>query len=139
MPSKEAQARYYLTDKRKANTKRASEKRAALRAAARANKPPPIGRAESKRRYDSSETRRDAMLRRRYKLTQVEVDELKARAACAICGREDMKLVTDHKHEPHQVRDRLCRYCNIMVGVLEHSNFQKAVDYLAHWNSMLPD
>jgi len=138
MPSQEARRRYDASPKRAAATKRASEKRAAARAAIRATRPPPIGRPESRRKWAEA-NRNDYLLRARYKLTQAEVEVLKSRTHCAICGRDDMRLVTDHKHEPHQVRDRLCRYCNIMVGVLEHSNFQKAVDYLAHWNSMLPD
>lgn len=39
--------------------------------------------------------------------------------ACAICGRDDRRLVVEHRHEDDVVRGLVCDMCNHAVGYLE--------------------
>ncbi len=132
--------RYAGSEKQKASIAKASAKRSAARAADRVEnpKPPPMGYAEVKRRYAVSEKQaatRARAWRRRYKVTPEDTQRLRDQTACAICGRSDVGLVLDHRHEPHQVRDHLCRRCNILVGMVEGPLLQKAIKYVEHWNA----
>ena len=51
---------------------------------------------------------------------------------CAICGLDPDKrrLAVDHNHTTGQVRGLLCARHNVMVGVLEHADMPKLVEYL---------
>lgn len=133
-------ARYHATEKGKASIARASEIRKAERAAFLAANPPapPLGRAESNRLWVTKKygDRPTYLLRKRYKLTHDELETLRSRNACAICERSTVNLVIDHHHETGQVRDRLCRRCNILVGMVEGPHLQKAIEYVARHSNL---
>lgn len=54
---------------------------------------------------------------------------------CAICRRWFARLCVDHNHETGEVRDLLCRLCNMMVGWIERDSgaAQSALVYVLRW------
>lgn len=51
--------------------------------------------------------------------------------ACEVCGSTD-RLAVDHDHETGRIRGRLCRSCNVGIGMLgdDVERLQAALDYL---------
>lgn len=51
---------------------------------------------------------------------------------CAICHKEDYKLVIDHDHNNGKIRGLLCRMCNMSLGVFGDSieGLKDAIRYL---------
>ena len=79
-------------------------------------------------------TKRKNTLMRRYGLDieQYEFMVESQNGICAICGRNDSKLVIDHNHSTGKVRALLCCRCNTWLGVLEADRvwLSKAHKYL---------
>lgn len=50
---------------------------------------------------------------------------------CVICGQEN-KLVLDHNHDTHVIRDFLCNFCNTGLGYLKNNEsiIANAAEYL---------
>jgi hypothetical protein len=78
----------------------------------------------------------DALARRKYGLTQQEVDALRAIDTCQICDKpsevEGTALPIDHDHKTGKVRGVLCRACNRGVGFFQDDPtlLRAAADYL---------
>ncbi len=109
-----ARSRIYGTQNRSRRNERLREWRAA--------------NPEAARRKD-----RRARLKRKYGLTEADLDAMKNEAAnkCALCDRE-VKLVIDHDHSTGRVRGLLCGQCNTLLGWLERDGVRGRVDsYLA--------
>lgn len=53
------------------------------------------------------------------------------KGVCPICLAED-KLVLDHSHSTNDVRDRLCRRCNVGLGMFKEdiNSLSRAIAYL---------
>ena len=51
---------------------------------------------------------------------------------CAICGKEEVKLVIDHNHKTKKIRGLLCEKCNTGLGFFYDNPelFKKAEEYL---------
>lgn len=78
---------------------------------------------------------------RKYGLTQVELEELKAaHLCCAICGN-DKKLFIDHDHETGKVRGLLCNYCNTGLGMFFENtkSLASAIVYLENAYEVIYD
>ena len=81
---------------------------------------------------------RKSYLKRFYKLTPEQYDEMLAKQAggCAICGKHEVKfkyLCVDHKHdETKRVRGLLCHRCNKAIGAFEDNTdlLRRAIQYL---------
>lgn len=83
--------------------------------------------------------RRDNLLKK-YGLTSAAYESMLAsqKGVCAICEQPPKKyrLAVDHCHVTGQVRKLLCIGCNVKIGHLEDSEFQrKAAAYLALFKS----
>lgn len=52
--------------------------------------------------------------------------------SCAICGKEDVKLVIDHCHGSGRVRGLLCTRCNVGLGIFGESveSINRSIAYL---------
>jgi hypothetical protein len=97
-------------DCRVCNIERAREWRVANQARSRAN---------AKRWAQQNPDRvRASHYRSRYGVTLAEVSALGD--LCAVCGTVE-HLVVDHDHETGRVRGRLCRACNLGIGMLQDS------------------
>lgn len=72
--------------------------------------------------------------KRRYKLTEEQLDELLAQDTCAICGSTE-KLCIDHDHRTGEVRSRLCFSCNLAIGHLKDDPVLalRAAEYLLRY------
>jgi hypothetical protein len=56
---------------------------------------------------------------------------------CACCGNPPNKrrLCVDHNHETLEIRELVCDYCNIVIGIFENSSQLEAVKtYLERHN-----
>lgn len=51
---------------------------------------------------------------------------------CALCQRENRKLVVDHNHATGEVRKLLCNRCNFFVGLIETSPIELVHDVLQY-------
>jgi len=53
---------------------------------------------------------------------------------CDICG-ERIKVCQDHDHRNHFIRGKLCRSCNLSLGIMKENkeNLLNAVRYLLFW------
>ena len=75
-------------------------------------------------------------LKKLYGLTPDQFQEMyeKQNGICAICGGTNPMgdLCVDHNHQTGQVRDLLCRACNLMIGNARESQtlLSKAAAYL---------
>src|SRR3972149_1396861 len=51
---------------------------------------------------------------------------------CAICNQDknESELYVDHEHDTMKVRGLLCSGCNSLVGWVEHSQHDAAVEYV---------
>jgi 5-methylcytosine-specific restriction endonuclease McrA len=80
--------------------------------------------------------RNDAIMRRKYGITQAEYDGLSEFQGhqCAICGKDDVyrALDIDHSHNTGEVRGLLCTNCNTALGRFNDSieGLEKALYYL---------
>lgn len=61
---------------------------------------------------------RNSIYKSRYGLTLTQIEDLKAGQAykCAVCGRDDKRLVVDHCHATGAIRGVLCNNCNVALG-----------------------
>lgn len=85
------------------------------------------------KRHGPSRDWRHIHLRRRYKLSLLEYEEM-ARAQggkCAICGTVT-ELCVDHCKITKRVRGLLCQNCNRGIGIFYHdsASLRRALDYL---------
>jgi hypothetical protein len=80
---------------------------------------------------------KNTVLKRTYGLTLVEREEKLARQdyRCAICKERLDDPHVDHDHETNQVRDLLCRTCNLAVGYVQENILiaEALVSYLMKW------
>ena len=58
-------------------------------------------------------------------------------SCCKICNRIMESPHIDHDHETNQVRDLLCRTCNLGIGHLQDDVLivERALEYLKKWKS----
>lgn len=56
---------------------------------------------------------------------------------CQICNKQFTlrQLVYDHCHKTNLQRGRICRSCNVLLGMAKDNPMilRSAIDYLAHW------
>jgi hypothetical protein len=73
-----------------------------------------------------------------YGLTIEEYDRkvIEQNKQCAICKKHTEKLYVDHNHITGQVRELLCRKCNLGLGMLYDDKIivETALNYLKKWN-----
>ena len=78
--------------------------------------------------------RQDAIIRRKYGITQDDFNNLveAQNGLCGICGDELDKINIDHDHESGKVRGLLCTGCNTGLGHLGDNinGLEKALHYL---------
>jgi len=92
--------------------------------------------AEFKSSNWSGLDRWDAIIRRKYGITQTEYDGLAEfqEHQCAICGKDDVyrALDIDHNHDTGEVRGLLCTNCNTALGRFKDDieGLEKALYYL---------
>ena len=75
-------------------------------------------------RYQSGRGRAAALksyYKRRYGLSELEVEALRKLAHCGICGTDDPQgrhgnFHIDHDHETGEIRGVLCHNCNLALG-----------------------
>ena len=84
----------------------------------------------------SSERRREAKLKTKYRLSQAAYDDMLASqgGVCAICLQPpSYTLYVDHCHETGRVRGLLCAPCNAGLGMLrdDPDRARRAADYLS--------
>lgn len=81
----------------------------------------------------SKDYHREYLLRKKYGIGLIEYDELIKiqKGQCAICGTI-ARLVVDHDHKTGKVRELLCDYCNLALGLSKESieTLQKLIVYL---------
>ena len=91
------------------------------------------------KRQSDPEYQRNADLWSYYRLRREEYDAkiIAQRNCCAICGILMEKPQVDHDHETKQVRDLVCRNCNLGIGHLRDdvSIAESLVAYLRKWKS----
>ena len=85
-------------------------------------------------------TKQSYHLRKKFNITQEQVDELLNVKDCGICGvelvrgckRDPNRACVDHDHETGEIRGVLCNSCNLLLGYSKDSieNLTKAVLYL---------
>lgn len=102
------------------------------------------GSEQAKRRYRENRVHyRDYWLKTRYGISLAEYDAMVQRQGgkCAICQKTKRRLDVDHHHASDQVRELLCRSCNIGIGYLQESVevLEGAIAYLKrHQAVVLP-
>ena len=69
--------------------------------------------------------------RRKYGLTDEQLDDVLAVEECEVCGSSD-RLVIDHNHATGEFRGVLCNGCNSALGLARDSadTLRKLADYL---------
>lgn len=97
-------------------------------------------RADMRRRYARDPAKyRDAFLRRRYGITQVDFDRMffEQDGRCAVCDLADFpgpgnKPHVDHNHKTGKVRALVCVRCNVLLGMAQEQpeRFHAALRYL---------
>lgn len=77
----------------------------------------------------------------KYGITIEQVSEMKftQKSRCALCGdkfRGEIDVCVDHNHSTGQVRELLCKRCNLGIGQLREDPqlLLKAHDYLIRWS-----
>jgi len=89
-----------------------------------------------KQRKENPDRLRNYHFTKDYGLTLEErnAKEIRQDHRCMICHRL-MSLEVDHDHETEQVRDLLCRPCNLAVGLLREdiATAENLVKYLKKW------
>lgn len=86
-------------------------------------------RKEYRARYSAGQSR--ASRRKKYGLTDEQLDEVLSPGKCATCDRAD-DLVIDHDHASGMVRGLLCRHCNLALGNVKDSidTLKRMVEYM---------
>lgn len=81
-----------------------------------------------RKRKDTTENRRERLLKQRYGMTSENKAALLASqgGVCAICMERPKKPVIDHDHSSGAVRGVLCHGCNIKLAAVEDENFRTA-------------
>lgn len=77
---------------------------------------------------------RRAILKRKYGMTEAEVDQLLTAQGgiCAMPGCVKPATRIDHCHRTGKVRGMLCHRCNVLLAGVEDANFrQRAEQYLS--------
>jgi hypothetical protein len=92
------------------------------------------------RKYPT-EQRRKWHFRQRYGLAFGDYEKLleQQNYCCAICDKphgetKGTRLYVDHNHTTGTVRALLCAGCNTIVGSLEDSRLEKALNYIRKYN-----
>lgn len=69
---------------------------------------------------------------KKYGITPIEIEILWAIEECEICGchLEEGDACIDHNHTTGEVRGVLCHPCNRMLGFIEHSKYDRCLDYI---------
>lgn len=90
----------------------------------------------ARRANDTDKIRRDN-LRRKFKMTLQEYDDMYERqgGVCCICGRKcqsGARLAVDHDHTTGKIRGLLCMFCNRSIGMLNDDPVlvRKVAEYL---------
>jgi len=87
----------------------------------------------------SSEYRKWSNIRRRYKITKEEYEQIveNQKNKCVLCEEDmaDKKAVVDHCHTSGEVRGILCNNCNALIGFSkeEVTILRNAISYLKKW------
>jgi DNA-directed RNA polymerase subunit RPC12/RpoP len=93
-----------------------------------------------KQRKENPDRLRNYHFTKNYGLTLEErnAKEIQQEYRCMICRRL-MPLEVDHDHDTEQVRDLLCRPCNLAVGLLREDiiTAENLVAYLWKWKPCL--
>lgn len=78
-----------------------------------------------RKRKDTTENRRERLLKQRYGMTSADKANLLASQGgeCAICGYAPTRAVIDHCHTSGKVRGVLCHRCNIRLPAIEDRDF----------------
>ena len=81
--------------------------------------------------YRQSPHGRATLMAKKYGISLVQAEALLGVPRCEICGSAGI-LHTDHDHQTHRVRGRLCMRCNRAMGAFQDSPeiLRKAVAYL---------
>jgi hypothetical protein len=90
---------------------------------------------ESNRPSSGYTKQREYQLRKNYKLTEEEYQQMhtEQQGVCWICGKESTKLLhVDHDHDTGEIRGLLCGNCNKAIGLMydDISILARAIDYL---------
>lgn len=72
-------------------------------------------------------------MRRKFKLTEEQYDDLMKNENCQICNVELTKKCIDHCHSTNKIRGVLCNNCNTALGLVgDNINIlQSMIEYLA--------
>ncbi len=85
------------------------------------------------RRQRNSQLSKESQLRKRYKITLEDYNELllKFNHQCALCFSKE-NLCIDHDHTTNEIRGILCKTCNMMLGLAKDrlDILQRAQEYL---------
>lgn len=81
---------------------------------------------------------KDWQYKKKYGITTAQYNQklIDQKGKCAICSKDHADalngLYVDHDHESNQVRELLCRECNVGIGFLQDSEdiLFKAIEYL---------
>ena len=92
----------------------------------------------TRKRQSDPEYQRNADLWSYYRMTRLEFDQklVAQKNCCAVCKKLMEKPCVDHDHITFQVRDLVCRNCNLAIGHVGE-NIQTAealVAYLRKWS-----
>jgi len=81
-----------------------------------------------RKRKDTTENRRERLLKQRYGMTSADKAALLASqgGVCAICLTHPARPVVDHCHDTGAVRGILCRGCNFKLGAIDSPGFLAA-------------
>jgi hypothetical protein len=97
----------------------------------------PYCKSCSKKR-DRARERKNGVSRRKaykYKVSHKTIVALHSKGCCQVCGETDQStFVIDHDHKTGEVRDLLCRSCNLILGYAKDNPeiLRKLADYLNH-------
>jgi hypothetical protein len=93
-----------------------------------------------KKRREDPEYQRNADLWSYYRLTRAEFNQklIAQKKCCAICNQLMEKPCVDHRHNTFQVRDLVCRNCNLAIGHVRE-NIEVAESLVAYLKKWKPD
>jgi hypothetical protein len=93
-----------------------------------------VAQKASRAKHGRPKTKRQWLLKSRYRLTPDDVDAflIAQGSACGICAKTfNGRYHIDHDHVTQRVRGLLCHRCNVVIGGLDDPSFRaKAVAWL---------